>query len=263
MFTPTSNSVSINIASLMKNNPNFESILAANTSTSVDMDHWETNTAALLNTLVLAQRERAELEERAKARFNQHMAALMGISPVPSLNPLQASECDIASAILRTQAALQLRELQQQQMISDRISSILYSEAPLASASNPAARLLSLSDPGNLAFTQINQQKKQLQSPLPECYKLRQGRMGAFPQVRSLFGRNRKICCITAYPFDDFCVSFYLMFLQKLHSMLLDLEESGHADVASFLPNKSGFIIRKPKEFAKDILPKYFKGISR
>jgi hypothetical protein len=181
----------------MKNNPSFESMLGDNTSNSVDMDNWETNTVALLNTLIRAHRERAELEERAKARFNQQITALMGASPVSSLNSLQATEHDIAASLLRAQASLQLQELQRQQQLmsvqGDRLSSLLYSDTPSASASMPAAGHLFLSDQvGNLALMPTYQQPMQpmhLQSRLAES-KLRKGRVGAFPQVCSLLAMN-------------------------------------------------------------------------
>lgn len=48
-------------------------------------------------------------------------------------------------------------------------------------------------------------------------------------------------------------------FPQKLHQMLMDLEASNQTDIASFLPHGRAFMIHKPREFAKDILPKYFK----
>lgn len=46
----------------------------------------------------------------------------------------------------------------------------------------------------------------------------------------------------------------------KLHQMLLDLEkQEGGTAIASFLPHGRGFQIHKPKEFAKEIMPNYFR----
>jgi hypothetical protein len=45
--------------------------------------------------------------------------------------------------------------------------------------------------------------------------------------------------------------------------MLMDLEESGNSDIAGFITPFPGFVIRKPKEFAKRIMPQYFEGMSR
>jgi len=48
-------------------------------------------------------------------------------------------------------------------------------------------------------------------------------------------------------------------FPQKIHQMLRDLEDQGREDVASFVCDGSAFCIHRHKEFAKEIMPKYFK----
>ena len=49
-------------------------------------------------------------------------------------------------------------------------------------------------------------------------------------------------------------------FPQKLHQLLLDLEEiEGGTDIAAFLPHGRAFAIHDPKEFCKTVMPKYFR----
>lgn len=49
-------------------------------------------------------------------------------------------------------------------------------------------------------------------------------------------------------------------FPQKLHQMLSDLEmEEGGSDIASFLPHGRAFAIHKPRDFVKDVMPRYFR----
>lgn len=49
-------------------------------------------------------------------------------------------------------------------------------------------------------------------------------------------------------------------FPQKLHQMLSDLErQEGGSDIASFLPHGRTFAIHKPREFVKQVMPKYFR----
>ena len=48
-------------------------------------------------------------------------------------------------------------------------------------------------------------------------------------------------------------------FPQKIHQMLRDLEEQGRQDIASFVRDGAAFCIHRPKEFSKEVMPKYFK----
>lgn len=48
-------------------------------------------------------------------------------------------------------------------------------------------------------------------------------------------------------------------FPQKLHRMLLDLEQTRRTDIACFLPSGQGFVIFQPDAFVNEILPKYFR----
>jgi len=48
-------------------------------------------------------------------------------------------------------------------------------------------------------------------------------------------------------------------FPQKIHQMLRDLKEQGREDIASFVRDGRAFCIHRTQEFAKDIMPKYFK----
>ena len=48
-------------------------------------------------------------------------------------------------------------------------------------------------------------------------------------------------------------------FPQKIHQMLRDLEDEGRQDIASFVRGGKAFCIHRTKEFAKDVMPKYFK----
>ena len=48
-------------------------------------------------------------------------------------------------------------------------------------------------------------------------------------------------------------------FPQKIHQMLRDLEDDGRQDIASFVRGGKAFCIHRTKEFAKDVMPKYFK----
>lgn len=51
-----------------------------------------------------------------------------------------------------------------------------------------------------------------------------------------------------------------LTFPQKLHQLLLDLEEKeGGTEIASFCSRGRAFSIHKPKEFVADVMPKYFR----
>jgi hypothetical protein len=45
----------------------------------------------------------------------------------------------------------------------------------------------------------------------------------------------------------------------KLHRMLSELEQEGKDDVCSFLPHGRAFAVHKPKQFANEIMPKYFR----
>jgi hypothetical protein len=45
----------------------------------------------------------------------------------------------------------------------------------------------------------------------------------------------------------------------KLHAMLDQIEQDGHADVISWQPHGRCFVVHKPKEFVDNILQKYFK----
>jgi hypothetical protein len=48
-------------------------------------------------------------------------------------------------------------------------------------------------------------------------------------------------------------------FPEKLHKMLFNIEEDGHGHVISWQPHGRCFLVHKPKEFVKDIMPLYFK----
>lgn len=48
-------------------------------------------------------------------------------------------------------------------------------------------------------------------------------------------------------------------FPAKLHRMLSELEQEGKDDVCSFLPHGRAFCVHKPKQFAEEIMPKYFR----
>lgn len=48
-------------------------------------------------------------------------------------------------------------------------------------------------------------------------------------------------------------------FPQKLHQMLSDLERAGQTDIASFLSHGRAFAIHKPRDFVKQVMPKYFR----
>lgn len=48
-------------------------------------------------------------------------------------------------------------------------------------------------------------------------------------------------------------------FPSKLYSMLDEAESEGHADIVSFLPDGKSFMIHKPDELARELLPKYFR----
>lgn len=50
-----------------------------------------------------------------------------------------------------------------------------------------------------------------------------------------------------------------IAFPLKLHSMLDKIEEDGLAHVISWQPHGRAFLIHKPKEFADQVMPKYFK----
>ena len=49
-----------------------------------------------------------------------------------------------------------------------------------------------------------------------------------------------------------------VLFPDKLHRMLLEIEEAGEGWVASFLPHGRAFRIHKPEVFQQTILPRYF-----
>lgn len=48
-------------------------------------------------------------------------------------------------------------------------------------------------------------------------------------------------------------------FPSKLFIMLNKAEDDGYSDIVSFLPNGDGFMIHKPKVFAREIMPRFFK----
>ena len=49
-------------------------------------------------------------------------------------------------------------------------------------------------------------------------------------------------------------------FPAKLHRMLSELEQQeGGTDIASFLPHGRAFVIHRPKQFAEEVMPKYFR----
>ena len=45
----------------------------------------------------------------------------------------------------------------------------------------------------------------------------------------------------------------------RLHQLLEDIQQDGHASIISWLPHGRAFIVHKPKEFVSEILPNYFK----
>jgi HSF-type DNA-binding len=49
------------------------------------------------------------------------------------------------------------------------------------------------------------------------------------------------------------------VFPKVLHAILADLERQGREDIASFLPHGRAFAIHKPREFAANVLPRYFR----
>jgi hypothetical protein len=110
----------------------------------------------------------------------------------------------------------------------------------------------------------LQQSSHQFPRVLKSLATRRKGRIGMFPQVGTALhciaqNNSSRICqvqrkCLTRY--------FHLG-SQKLHKMLVDLEESGDADIACFISPLPGFIIRKPAEFVKNVMPKYFQGMSR
>jgi hypothetical protein len=48
-------------------------------------------------------------------------------------------------------------------------------------------------------------------------------------------------------------------FPEKLHRLLLEVEQAGRSDVISFIANGQAFAIHKPDKFFKQIVPKYFR----
>jgi hypothetical protein len=48
-------------------------------------------------------------------------------------------------------------------------------------------------------------------------------------------------------------------FPEKLHRLLVEVEQSGRSDVISFIANGQAFAIHKPDKFFKEIVPKYFR----
>jgi HSF-type DNA-binding len=48
-------------------------------------------------------------------------------------------------------------------------------------------------------------------------------------------------------------------FPEKLHRLLIEMEQSGRSDVISFIANGQAFAIHKPDKFFKEIVPKYFR----
>ena len=48
-------------------------------------------------------------------------------------------------------------------------------------------------------------------------------------------------------------------FPEKLHKMLSNIEEDGHGHVVSWQPHGRCFLVHKPKDFVKEIMPLYFK----
>lgn len=48
-------------------------------------------------------------------------------------------------------------------------------------------------------------------------------------------------------------------FPEKLHRLLIEVEQSGRSDVISFIANGQAFAIHKPDKFFKEIVPKYFR----
>lgn len=48
-------------------------------------------------------------------------------------------------------------------------------------------------------------------------------------------------------------------FPEKLHRLLVEVEQAGRSDVISFIANGQAFAIHKPDKFFKEIVPKYFR----
>lgn len=215
--------------------------------------------SGLLQSLALLRQQQAEREQQQKLLLAQQIQALTGLSHAQA--QLKATENAITLALLRRQQQeqeiLQLQQLQgleapnanpvsgpssspREDHLDSATALAVAGLAGLASGSDPNEKVgddvkLKSSYPhaassSAAAKGQLLSRQQGTSLPLP-TNRSRRGRRGTFPQ--------------------------------KLHQVLMELEREGANDIASFLPHGRAFIIHKPRDFSKYVMPKYFGKMSK
>lgn len=173
----------------------------------------------------LMQLLRQRQEEQSRAILAQQLAALNGLQ-----QPQMSANESLALEILKQQ--------HQQKQIQD------YSQiqAIMARHQQPMPSINSLTD---VSLAQLIQQQQQQPGSVPPAG-LPPASMVNDQATLAAAGEKRKGRSGT--------------FPQKLHQMLSDLErQEGGSEIASFLPHGRAFCIHKPRDFVKEVMPKYFR----
>lgn len=191
----------------------------------------------------------------AQATVDQQQAALFASSGVTYPSALQQAAAVNAMLLNSSLATQALTSLQLGALASGASASLatlplqasnLVTLAPPqqqlnnAALYNPAVSMLAIAQPPGLFNTNIASQQLRVVDP---SAKMSYRDASLIPDPIISKGGTTK-----GEPFPT-----------KLHRMLSELEKEGKDDIAAFSPHGRAFVVHKPKQFAQEIMPKYFR----
>lgn len=197
------------------------------------------SSSSATNSDILTLLLRQQAEEQQKLILAQQLGGLAGLTGYGSL-PIPPPPADNLSLLI------QQKKLQQLQSLTG-VSSMDQLAALRALGSSDLSLL------GSQSASQLDALNKILLTQ-------QQAPVSVNNALASLPGAQQAVAGLNLPSMDRKRKGRTGTFPQKLHQILLNLErQEGGAEIASFLPHGRAFAIHKPREFVKQVMPKYFR----